>query len=89
MTDVEVIARHYGTDEQSRQTIEEMGELIVALNKVHRHYSNENIQNVIEELADVPLMVEQMIYLYDCEQEVKSIKRQKVKRQLERMGMKL
>ena len=76
-------------DEQSRQTIEEMGELIVALNKVHRHYSNDNIQNVIEELADVSLMVDQMIYLYDCEQEVKSIKRQKVERQLERMGMKL
>ena len=89
MTDVEVIARNYGTDEQSRQTIEEMGELIVALNKVHRHYSNENIQNVIEELADVSLMVDQMIYLYDCENEVKNIKRQKVERQLERMGMKL
>jgi NTP pyrophosphatase (non-canonical NTP hydrolase) len=86
---VEVIERHYGTDEQSRQTIEEMGELIVALNKVHRHYSNENIQNVIEELADVSLMVDQMIYLYDCENEVKNIKRQKVERQLERMGMKL
>ena len=69
--------------------IEEMGELIVALNKVHRHYSNENIQNVIEELADVSLMVDQMIYLYDCENEVKNIKRQKVERQLERMGMKL
>jgi NTP pyrophosphatase (non-canonical NTP hydrolase) len=89
VTDVEVIARRYGTDEQSRQTIEEMGELIVALNKVHRHYSNENIANVIEELADVSLMVDQMIYLYDCENEVKNIKRQKVKRQLERMGMKL
>lgn len=84
MTQVEIIARHYGKDEQGRQTTEELAELIVAINKLHRN--NNNIDGLIEELADVSLMIEQMIYLYDCEDEVTKIKIQKIKRQIERIN---
>lgn len=85
MTDIEKIALHYGFDSQSRQTIEEMAELTVALSKMHREYSKDNLDNIIEELADVQIMIEQMMYLTSSKNDVKQIMEQKIKRQLARM----
>lgn len=87
MKDTEIIARHYGLEEQSRQCIEEMAELTVAINKVHRHWSDENIDNMIEEMADVQIMLNQLIYLTDSREQVNKIMQEKIQRQLERMGM--
>ncbi len=87
MTDTEIIARHYGLEEQALQCIEEMAELTQAINKVRRHYSNDNIENMIEEMADVQVMLNQLIYLTDSRNEVKAIMAQKIQRQLERLGM--
>lgn len=85
MTDIEKIALHYGFDSQSRQTIEEMAELTVALSKMHRKYSKENLDNIIEELADVQIMIEQMMFLTSSKNEVEQIMEQKIKRQLARI----
>lgn len=85
MTDIEKIALHYGFTSQSRQTIEEMAELTVALSKMHREYSKKNLDNIIEELADVQIMIEQIMYLTSSKNEVKQIMGQKIKRQLERI----
>jgi len=85
MTNIEKIALHYGFASQSRQTIEEMAELTVALSKMHREYSKKNLDNIIEELADVQIMIEQMMYLTSSKNEVKQIMEQKIKRQLARM----
>ena len=85
MTDIEKIAMHYGFVSQSRQTIEEMAELTVAISKIHRDWNKEHLDNLIEELADVQIMLEQMIYLTGSKYDVQAVIDSKVKRQLKRM----
>jgi NTP pyrophosphatase (non-canonical NTP hydrolase) len=89
------IAEFYGYDAQSRQLIEEMAELTVALNKYHRitndmHYAYEHrkcIENIKEEIADVMIMLEQMKYLLNIyEDDIETIINRKILRQLERIG---
>lgn len=87
-----VIASHYGYEAQARQLIGEMAELTVALNKQWRgkqRYMPCDLtvarQNVIEEIADVENVLEQIKYLMDCEYEVFKEKMDKVDRTMERM----
>lgn len=61
---------------------EECGELIVAINKRKRYGK---FEQVIEEMADVELMLEQLKYLLDCDSEIQKIKKQKIERQLDRI----
>lgn len=104
------IANYYDYDSQSRQLIEEMAELTVAINKlwrksllygfisledIHREeakYANstkfieeKEVQNVIEEIADIEIMLAQIKYLLGCQDEVEQEKERKILRQLERM----
>lgn len=95
--DLEIIASIYGYEAQSRQLVEEMAELTVAINKLWRlkdtgdwtAYLNskaEREMNIIEEIADVEIMLEQIKLLLSCEARVEMVKDVKVKRQLERMN---
>lgn len=85
-------------DEASRQLFEEVGELIVAVNKYHRkintpllspsdyldlqHY----IFNITEEIADVIIMIEQIKYLLSLNSDdIDLFIEQKLNRQLERI----
>lgn len=86
MTDIEKIANHYGFAEQSRQIIEEMAELTVAISKIHRDWTDKNYNNLIEEMADVQVMLDQMMYLTGSKYDVKNIMDRKIKRQLERIN---
>ena len=86
------IAEHYGYDSQSRQLVEEMAELMVALNKAWRgreHFSASEKRKVrkqiVEEIADVEIMLEQIKHIIDCDGEVFLTKMRKVDRQIERM----
>lgn len=93
------IAEHYGYDSQSRQLIEEMAELTVAINKLWRvekfcdrknimdvkGFSYPEVKEIIEEIADVEIMLSQIKYLLDCNEEVEQEKERKILRQLERM----
>ena len=89
------IADEYGYEAQSRQLIEEMGELTVALNKEWRTQKNympsdeeklqEARERVIEEIADVEVVLTQIKYLMQCEVEVMQVKKQKIDRQLLRI----
>ena len=93
------ISEHYGYESQSRQLIEEMAELTVAINKlwrVERFCDRRNIMDVkgfsypetkeiIGEIADVEIMLYQIKYLLDCQDEVEQEKERKILRQLERM----
>ena len=86
------IADHYGFDAQDEKTIEEMAELIVAIKNLKKFDGCEadHLVNFFEELADVKIMVDQLIYLhdktapedYDVESEVEF----KIKRQLKRIA---
>lgn len=92
------IARHYGYYAQSVQAIEELSELITAIAKHRRRISkmpspldprkidgNERC-NVIEEIADVTIMIWQMEYLIGINgQEVYNVIKAKLDRQLKRI----
>ena len=93
------IAEHYGYDSQSRQLIEEIAELTVAINKLWRverfcdrknimdvkGFSYPKVKEIIGEIADVEIMISQIKYLLGYNDEVEQEKERKILRQLERM----
>lgn len=76
---IQKIADYYGLDSQTDKTIEECAELIQALVKL------ESRENTIEEIADVQIMLKQMLYLLDCEKEMEKVMEYKINRQLKRI----
>lgn len=91
---IKAIADHYGYDAQSRQCIEEMAELTKAICKWHRNrgdslksesYDCDERTAIIEEMADVWIMLCQLDYLLDSEFEVSEMITKKLDRQLERI----
>lgn len=94
---IKQIADHYGYEAQSRQTMEECAELIQAINKLWREeegYIENNApihtyrKKVIEEMADVEIMLRQMRYMLavadmtEWADEINS----KLKRQMQRIS---
>ena len=95
---IQKIADTYGYDAQSRQCIEEMAELTQAINKYWRvaldcgnraitdrkmPKISSTFDNLVEEIADVQIMLWQLEYLFDTD--VSRIIEQKLDRQLERI----
>lgn len=54
----------YGAEKQTDMMIEEMSELSKALLKHRRNATPETADNVLEEMADVQIMLEQMRLIY-------------------------
>ena len=84
------IANFYGYEAQSNQLIEECAELIQAINKYRRATTEEMeeiaLVNIIEEIADVEIMLGQIKYLLNIpEEELEAIKLFKVNRTKERI----
>lgn len=67
----------FGIENQSNQTIEELAELIVAINKWKRHGS---LENMIEEIADVEIMILQLKMYFQFALEVQEKKKEKIER---------
>ena len=67
--DMEILKRaikHYGAENQMAQSIEELAELIVAINKYTRYPDEiESKHHVIEEIADVLIMIDQLKIILD------------------------
>lgn len=94
---IKTIADHYGYDAQSRQCIEEMAELTQAINKFWRKglkYGSVDVNNcmdgfkmpVLEETADVLIMIAQMIYFLKIrDEDLEKVIDFKLDRQLERI----
>lgn len=79
----QTIANFYGHESQTMIAIEEMSELIKELCKEQRGFDRS--KNIIEEIADVSIMIEQLISLYDCKSEVSKMIDYKLERQLRRI----
>lgn len=77
LKDVERIAFHLGLESQKLKTVEECNELIQAI-------QNEDFENIVEEIADVLIMVRQLIYLYDIKENVNEMIKIKIQRTLNR-----
>ena len=85
---ITIIAMHYGMKAQSMQTCEECAELIQAVSKLTRGETTSavRIMSLIEEIADVRIMMSQLMYLYGIpESEITNQIEEKLKRQLERI----
>ena len=67
----------FGINNQTNQTIEELAELIVAINKWKRHGS---LENMIEEIADVEIMILQLKMYFQFALEVQEKKKEKIER---------
>lgn len=75
----QVIADHYELKNQTVKAMEELAELIQALSKGER-------AAILEEMADVCVMLEQMMYFYDIGKiELETVMDIKMDRQLHRM----
>ena len=81
MTDVQKIANYFGYERQKKKLLEELSELSCAL-------YHDSFINIWEELADVELMLEQVIYLLGKQEEIERIKRYKINRTLRMIGEK-
>lgn len=55
----------YGAEAQTDMMIEEMSELAKALLKHRRKESEETLDNILEEIADVQIMLDQMKLIHD------------------------
>lgn len=64
MSDYEVILGHYGEESQMLKAIEEMGELTSVLVRCLRNDDRVSRDDVITEIADVSIMVEQLMYIF-------------------------
>ena len=73
-------AEHYGVYSQQIKTIEECSELIQAICKC------ENKNTIIDEIADVEIMINQLKIIFDCFGEVEERIEYKINRQLERIA---
>ena len=81
---IKTIADHYGIKEQLRQLAEECCELAVEANHSARKGTTVKI---IEEIADVVIMMEQIIYLVGIDRkDIDEVIDYKLNRQLERIG---
>lgn len=98
---IKLIANHYGFEKQSRQLSEECAEIIQAVNKYHRYRdglitnddilasredNNLLIQNIVEEIADVEVVLDQIKHLLNINNgAIEGIKERKINRQIQRI----
>jgi len=74
----------WGKDAQMLQVIEEMSELTKEILKnVNRH--KDNVAAIIEETADVEIMLAQLKYCYDIYEQVDEYKQQKLQKIAQRL----
>lgn len=78
----------YGDEAQINQGIEEMAELIQAVNKFRRKPVIENLENIAEEIVDVEIMLEQYKIIYAANPIAEKLKNQKLQRLASRLGVK-
>ena len=79
------ILHHYGLQHQKAKTIEELGELIVALQKDLLAGTEGLSQEVLEEIADVHIMITQLLDDEAYKTQVSLIVDRKLKRQIRRI----
>jgi hypothetical protein len=82
--DLRNIAEHYGLRVQMRQLIEEMAELTQVICKSERYDLDTVREHLVEEVADVEVVLEQVIYLLG-DNRIEQIRAEKIARQKRRI----
>ena len=78
----------YGTKNQEDIALEELAELQKAILKHRRYNDKETELNILDEIADVEIMLEQLKIIYSCKKEVEERKEYKIDRQIQRIKKK-
>lgn len=63
------IVKRYGMPIQSTIAMEECGELIQAISKMKRDASDHNYEHLVEEMADVYIVLDQLQFMFNVKQE--------------------
>ena len=88
--EVEKIADHYGLQHQLSKTDEELIELILAIQdyaiKLSSKDDDISVSHMVEEMADVSIMIEQLTYLTESKKEFEMYRELKIKRQIGRIA---
>ena len=88
--DLKQIANLLGYVEQSMQLIEEMAELTQSINKFRRYKTEDTKNNLIEEIADVSIVLYQLAYLLKIDKkefnDIIDYKIQRTKKRIEKSG---
>lgn len=87
------MAEKFGLENRENLLIEEMSELTQAIIKQKRKRSCERLEesqemivnHITEEIADVLNLLEQFMYLLNCESDVEKIKSEKIQRTIEKV----
>ena len=82
------IINTYGTKMQEDIALEELAELQKAILKHRRYESKETEKEIIEEIADVEIMLEQLKIIYSCHDDVKKQIEHKIDREIKRIKKK-
>lgn len=85
MTQLETIANHYGFLTQLDKLIEEASELVEAAIEYVDDQTQDRRENIANEIADVQIMIDQIVSLDDLGALVWQAKRYKLARQLDRI----
>ena len=78
------IADYYKVKHQEQKLVEELGELLVEISK--NMMTNKVTENTASEIADVIILLTQIVYLYDIEQEVYDKFIYKIDREIKRIS---
>jgi len=76
---------NWGKHSQVKQLIEEMAELITALIHYEKYMDNKTFEKVLEEIGDVELCLEQLKYIFGCDEKIVESIMSKVKRATNRL----
>ena len=79
------LINHYGTKKQQDIAIEELAELQKAIIKYRRDPSDKTKEAVVEEIADVQVMLEQLKMIFSCKSKTDEIMDEKIDRQIKRV----
>lgn len=82
--ELKTIADYYGLRTQMRQLIEEMAELTQVICKSERYDLDTVREHLVEEVADVEVVLEQVIYLLG-DNRIEQIRAEKIARQKRRI----
>lgn len=84
MTEAQILKeaiKTFGEKHQEKMAVEECSELITAIS--HKHRGREH--NIVEEIADVEIMLEQLKIINNCQYQVAMIRKRKVERLLNKI----
>ena len=88
---IQKIADHYGLQHRLNKSVEELIELVQAIQeyslKLGMRDDEISTEHVAEEIADVKIMIAQLEYLLELEEEVKDRVEFKLNRQMDRIKL--